>query len=59
MEPGVSIFKVEYLFYPADGGTRYLQNVGTIVPNYSASHPQVTAMFSKFVQGLNSVKVYL
>jgi hypothetical protein len=28
------------LFYPEDGGNRFLQNAVTYLPNYMASHPR-------------------
>jgi hypothetical protein len=34
-----SILTAEGLFYPEDGGSRFLQTVGKITPGYMASHP--------------------
>jgi hypothetical protein len=35
-EPDTSIFRVN----PDDGGSRFLQNIGTCLPHYIISHPR-------------------
>jgi hypothetical protein len=34
------VFRVEP--FSEDGGSRFLENVGTYLPNYMASHPRTT-----------------
>jgi hypothetical protein len=40
-KPAPSIFWVDSInFCPADGNCRFLQDIGTCLPNYMASHPR-------------------
>jgi hypothetical protein len=45
-EGGIPLFPtLDLIFYPEDGGRRFLQNVGNDLPDCMASHSKKTVIF--------------
>jgi hypothetical protein len=41
-------FPHRLLFYPEDGGDRFLQNTDTYIPNYTVLHPRRPKISQKY-----------